>query len=95
MLIVTILAAIVFYTVLYLIYESTQVRLDSAAAILGALERMIVVPELTIFLILRGLILAAIFYVVADFFVATARKAAKRRKDAEEPKLGWKKPPPR
>ena len=93
MLILALLGAIVFYAVVYLCWESTQVPLNSLAAVLSALERMVVLPELSIFMILRGLILITVFYVVADFFIASARRAGRRRATREKPAIGLKKPP--
>lgn len=93
MVIVALVGALVFYVGLYLLWESTQVRLDSVEAVLRALNKMMWMPENLVFFIFRGLLLVAILYVVADLLIAAAKRATRRRDDAEANALSWKKPP--
>jgi uncharacterized metal-binding protein len=93
MFIVALLAAFVFYVGLYLLYESTQVRLDSASAVLHALNNMLWLPQNTVFTIFRGLLFIATLYVVGDFLLSAAKRATRRRNNEEKNVLSWKKPP--
>ena len=93
MLIFALLGAFLFYVALYLIWTSMQVRLDSVSAVLRAINAMLWAPESLVFTILRGLIIAATFYVVADFLVSAAKRLARRRNNEEKNALSWKKPP--
>ena len=93
MLIVALFGALIFYVALYLIWTSTQVPLNSLDAVFRALNRMLWLPENVVFTIFRGLILVAILYVVADFIISAAKRAAKRKDDSVKNELSWKKPP--
>lgn len=93
MFIVALLAAFVFYVGLYLVYESTQVRLDSVDAVLRALNNMMWLPQTTVFTIFRGLLIIATLYIVGDFLLSTAKRAARKRGETEKNVLSWKKPP--
>ena len=93
MLIVALLGALMFYVALYLLWSASQVPLDSLAAVLRTLNRMLWMPENLVFTIFRGLILAAALYVFADFIVSFARRATRKRDNAEKTELSWKKPP--
>lgn len=93
MFIVALLGAFLFYVGLYLLYESTQMRLDSANAVLKALNNMLWLPQTTVFTIFRGLLLIATLYVVVDFLVSSAKRATRKRDEKEKNVLSWKKPP--
>lgn len=93
MFIVALLGAFLFYVGLYLVYESTQVRLDSAGAVLKALNDMMWMPQTTVFTIFRGLLIITTFYIVGDFILSTAKRAARKRDNDEKNVLSWKKPP--
>ena len=93
MLIFALLGAFLFYVALYLIWTSMQVRLDSVSAVLRAINAMMWAPESVVFTIFRGLIIAATFYVVADFLVSAAKRLTRRRNNEEKNALSWKKPP--
>ncbi len=93
MFIIALLGAFVFYVGLYLIYESTQVRLDSVDAVLRALNSMLWLPQTTVFVIFRGILLIATLYVVGDFLLSAVKRATRRRTEAEKNVLSWKKPP--
>lgn len=89
MLIVVLLCAIVFYVVLYLLFAYLKTPIRTTEGWLRALDAMLFAPSDLVFLILRGVILAALFYVVIDLFAsAVKRTRAQReqeRKDAAEP----------
>lgn len=93
MFIVALLGAFLFYVGLYLLYESTQMRLDSASAVLHALNNMLWLPQTTVFMIFRGVLMVATFYVVGDFFYSAAKRATRKRNNHEKNVLSWKKPP--
>ncbi len=94
MLIVALLLAFLFYAGLFLLWDSHRVPLDSVAAVLAALNRMLFLPENLVFTIFRGILLAVTFYLVADFLLSTAKRATRRRREQEKNELSWK-PPPR
>lgn len=93
MFIVALLGAFLFYVGLYLLWESTQVRMDSAQAVLRALNHMLWLPQNTIFVIFRGILLVAVLYVVGDFIFSAAKRATRKRDTKEKNVLSWKKPP--
>jgi len=97
MLIVALLGALVFYTVLYIIWSSSQTHLDSVAAWMRLFNQMALMPETQIFQILRGLILIVALYVLADFLLSGARglkRRVKKSRQAKEPfAISYKKPP--
>lgn len=97
MLILVLIGAIVFYAAIYILWEMSHSRLDTVASWLHVINNMAVMPDNLVFVILRGLILAAIFYVFADWLKSMSqnsrRKREKRREDARDPRIGWKKPP--
>lgn len=93
MLIVALLVAFIFYAGLFLLWESQRVPLDSVAAVLASLNRMLFLPENLVFTIFRGLLLAVVFYIVTDFLLSSAKRATRRRRDEEKNELSWKPPP--
>ncbi len=93
MFIVALLGAFVFYVGLYLLYESTQVHLDSANAVLHALNNMLWLPQTTVFTIFRGLLIIATLYVVSDALISAAKRATRKRNEEEKNVISWKKPP--
>jgi phosphotransferase system glucose/maltose/N-acetylglucosamine-specific IIC component len=93
MLIIALLGAFFFYVALYLIWESTQSRLDSVAAVLQALNNMMWVPPNLVFAIFRGVLFLATCYVVLDLFISATKRATRKRGNKEKNELSWKKPP--
>ncbi|PQV62576.1 hypothetical protein B1R32_12814 [Abditibacterium utsteinense] len=96
MFIVALVGAFIFYVGLYLLWESSQSRLDSTAAILRSINNMLWLPQNTVFTIFRGLLLVAMLYVVGDFIFSAAKRAkraTRRRAEDEENVIRWKKPP--
>ena len=74
MLFVVVILAFVMYCGLYLVWEAAQSRLDGTTAILRAVNNMLFMPQESIFVILRGLIVIALCYVIADFFMSSAKR---------------------
>lgn len=100
MIIIVLLCAIVFYGVLYIAWEMSQTHLTGVEAWMRAFNDMVWMPENLVFVIFRGLIVVTMFYVVADWLVASARKmkrtSAERREKQEQARqaqLRLKKPP--
>ncbi|RYG73957.1 hypothetical protein EON80_02825 [bacterium] len=93
MVIIALLGAFVFYVALYLIWESTQSRLDSVNAVLHALNNMMWVPQNTVFTVFRVVLLLATAYVVLDMFRSAAKRATRKKDNDEKNALSWKKPP--
>ncbi|HEX9996876.1 MAG TPA: hypothetical protein VGB45_07025 [Abditibacterium sp.] len=93
MLIVALLGAFIFYVGLYLLWSSNQVPLDSVSAVLGALNRMMWMPENLVFTIFRGLLLVAALYIFADSIISFAKRLTRKRNNDEKNALSWKKPP--
>ncbi len=93
MFIVALVGAFLFYVGLYLLWESSLVPLDSADAVLRALNHMMWLPQNTVFTIFRGILLVGTLYVVADFFLSAAKRATRKRNTEEKNVLSWKKPP--
>ena len=97
MLIFALIGAILFYAAVYILWEMSHSRLNTAESWLHAINSMAVMPDNLVFVILRGLILVAALYVFGDWIKTWSRKAkrkrAKRLEDEREPRLGWKKPP--
>jgi len=93
MFILALFGAFLFYVGLYLLWESNRVPLDSTAAILRVLNDMLWLPQTTVFVIFRGILLVAMLYIVGDFIFSSARRATRKRKNDEKNVIGWKKPP--
>lgn len=97
MLILVLIGAIMFYAVLYIVWEMSHSRLNTVESWLHAINGMAVMPDNLVFLILRGLILIVALYVFCDWIKSfahnTKKRREKRREDEREPRLGWKKPP--
>lgn len=93
MLIIALLGAFFFYIALFLIWESTQTRLDSVNAILIALNNMMWMPQNVVFTTFRVILLVATGYVVLDIFRSAAKRATRKRNNDEKNEIGWKKPP--
>jgi len=91
MVIVFLLAALVFYVVLYLLYEYSQTQMHTLDSWLRAINDMIWMPGDIIFVMLRGLIIIVLFYVVIDSFMAGVRRSKRKKQEridkAEEMKL--------
>ncbi len=80
MLFIVIILAFIFYIGLYLLWMSMQSRLDSSTSILRTISELLFVPDHEVFMILRSLIFLALFYVIADFFLNSAKRGLKRRR---------------
>lgn len=97
MLIFVLIGAILFYAVLYIVWEMSHSRLNTVESWLHVINSMAVMPDNIVFLILRGLILIAALYVFGDWINSFAknnkRRKEKRLEQEREPRLGWKKPP--
>jgi uncharacterized metal-binding protein len=63
-----------------LVWEAAQSQLDGTASLLRAVNNMLFMPQEVVFVILRGLIIVAMLYVIADFFMASAKRNARRRR---------------
>lgn len=87
MLIIGVIAAFCVYVGLYWIYIAAQSHLAGASSSLWALNQIFLVPDLTIFVLLRGLIIATVFYVIADALLSPTRRGLRhlaKRREAEE-----------
>ncbi len=93
MFIVALLGAFIFYIGLYLLWESTKVPMNSVDAVLRTLNQMMWLPQNTVFLIFRGVLLIGVLYVVGDLILSAAKRATRRRETEEKNVLSWKKPP--
>ena len=79
MLFIVVVLALVMYCGLYLMWEAAQSQLDGTASILRAFNNMLFMPQDLVFVIFRGLVLLAIFYVLADLFLTSAKRVKRRR----------------
>ncbi len=52
---------------------------NGTASILRAFSNMLFMPQDSVFVILRGLIVIALCYVIADFLMSSAKRAKRRR----------------
>ena len=99
MLILVLIAAILFYAALYILWEMSHSRLDTLDRWLHVINSMAVMPDNLVFLILRGLILVGALYVFGDWIKSFAHKTKLKREQRLEkergPQIGWKKPPAR
>ena len=97
MLIFALIGAILFYAAIYILWEMSHSRLNTAESWLHAINAMAVMPDNLVFLILRGLILVAALYVFGDWIKTLSKKNRRRREkrleDERDPRVGWKKPP--
>lgn len=88
MVILVLIAAVIFYVVIYVVYNNAQGSMDSAAGMMRYIEEAALRPQPLIFMILRGLILVTIFYIFADLLVSSARRVKRNREikaEKEEP----------
>lgn len=92
MLILVLIGAIVFYAVLYVLWEMSHSRLDTVDSWLHVLNSMAVMPNNLVFLILRGLILVVALYVFGDWIKSwvegNKRKRQARIDKESDPRLG-------
>lgn len=79
MLFLVVIIAFVLYCGLYLLWESAQSQLDGTASLMRAVTNMLFMPQDIVFVILRGLIVVVFFYVLADFFMSSAKRLKRRR----------------
>ena len=87
MFIVFLFLSIAIYMGLYFAMDYFAHRLDTPTAWLSSFNRMVVQPEETIFLLLRGLILCVALYVVGDFLLSIAKRGLKKKPPPDEMKL--------
>jgi uncharacterized metal-binding protein len=88
MLFVVCLIALVIYAVLYVVWEMTQNQVQvTAMPLLRALNNALFMPDNLVFVIFRGLILLTLFYVIADFFLTSAKRGLRRRQNREQKAL--------
>jgi hypothetical protein len=80
MLFIVIVLAFIMYAALYMLWAAAQTQLNSSTAILRTITDMLFMPGDLVFMILRSVIFLAFFYVVADFFVNSAKRGLKRRR---------------
>lgn len=85
MIIFMLIFGVCFYIALSFIYMTAHPSFKTPDLSDPGFLNMLFLPENTVFLILRGLLLITLFYVVADgLFSAARRKARKRKKDEED-----------
>ena len=80
MLFIVIVVAFIMYAGLYMVWVAAQSRLDNSTTILRAISDMLFMPDHLVFMILRSVIFLALFYVIADFFMNSAKRSLKRRR---------------
>lgn len=78
MIIFALIAAVFLYIGLYFVWATAQTHMGQTLSWVGLLNEMLLVPQHAIFFILRGFIVILFFYVIADFFYASARQGMKR-----------------
>ena len=93
MLILVLIGAILFYAVLYIVWEMSHSRLDTVESWLHVINNMAVMPDNLVFLILRGLILVGALYVFGDWIKSFAHSTKKRRDAQRDARTSWRKPP--
>ena len=87
MLIIGLIVAAVLYGALYWIYLVTQSQAPSAISAMHLLDRMVSLPEPSVFFLLRWLLIITAVYVLIDFLLHPARRKFKlwrqKKRDAE------------
>lgn len=87
MLIIGLIVAAILYGVLYWIYLMTQSQAPSAISTLHLVDRMVSLPEPSVFFLLRWLLIITAIYVLGDFILHPARRKFKlwrqKKRDAE------------
>lgn len=93
MLIVVLIGAIILYGFLYICYTLAEPHLDTSAGlltnILRSLTEATLMPQNTVFVIFRGLIIATLFYVIAEWMVSTARHYKIKKTRLQETEAEW------
>lgn len=93
MIIIALIAALVFYFVMYLVWHQTQGHIQSLSALMQTLENMVFMPENLFFAAFRLLLVLAVLYVLGDQLRAWCFRFNQRRKARKEPmKLRYKDP---
>lgn len=77
MIIFALVAAVFLYIGLYFAWAMAQSHIGQTLSWISLLNEMMLVPQHAIFFILRGFIIILFFYVIADFFYASARQGLK------------------
>ena len=97
MLILVLIGAILFYAVVYILWEMSHSRLNTVESWLHLANNVAVMPDNLVFIILRGLILIAMLYVFCDWLKSFNEKSKRKRREKLEKerslRLGYKKPP--
>ena len=83
MLFIAIILVFVLYMGLYLLWDSAGVSLAGTEPILRSLTHALTMPQHEVFMILRGVLLAALLYVIGDGLLTTARRSLRRRPKTE------------
>jgi uncharacterized metal-binding protein len=79
MLVIGLIVAVLMYAILALLWVTAGSHLSASVGILEALNKMLFVPDNTVLIILRGLILVTFLYLITDFLISGARRGLKRR----------------
>ena len=92
MLIIVLMGAAVLYLVLYIVWTLAQPQITGTAhGLMAALAEATLWPQNTVFLILRGLILATLLYIVSDYLLSTTKRglaSARRKREGSKPRQG-------
>ena len=84
MLVILVILGFFLYFGLYYVWSLDQASTYQPFSLHSTVNDMVWMPQSTIFLILRGLLLIAAFYLVADFLYTSARNGVKHKKLLEE-----------
>jgi len=85
MIILVLIAALVFYFVLYLMWQQTQGHIQSLTGLMHTLETMVFMPENLFFAIFRILLGLVVIYVLLDQLRAWCFRFNQKRKQKKEP----------
>jgi hypothetical protein len=80
MLYVALAIAIAFYGVLYFMWSAMQPHLQRPASVLASVRDLVfAVPEPSVLIFLKEVILLAVVYLVLDFVISTVKRALSRK----------------
>lgn len=82
--------AVVIYCVLYWIWAVAQTHPQNLNDVIQVVNAMLFVPDDTIFVIFRGILLVTAFYLFADFLFSGLRHSLKGREEEEPNQLKLK-----
>jgi hypothetical protein len=77
---IAIVLVLLLYAGIYLVWDAANVSLDGSAGIVHSLTNAFLRPDHEVFFILRSLLVIALVYVIADYFLSTGKRAIRRRK---------------